>query len=161
MFMNEGIKIFSGSSNPVLTSAVCKYLGIPIGGAEIDRFPDGEKFIRVEDDVRGTDCFVVQSTCKPVDEHLVAGNIRVPVQRAPSDSNAEPVLRVARPPVDVASWRVTIAACACTSTPSVPIKSQLTPIISAASLTPFFTGSKNLVLTTHVMKANRRGLSGF
>ena len=71
MFMDEGIKIFSGSSNPALAIAVCKYLGIPVGGAEIDRFPDGEKFIRVEDDVRGRDCFVVQSTCKPVDEHLV------------------------------------------------------------------------------------------
>jgi len=71
MFMDEGIKIFSGSSNPALTSAVCKYLGIPFGGAKIERFPDGEKFIRVEDDVRGRDCFVVQSTCKPVDEHLV------------------------------------------------------------------------------------------
>lgn len=71
MFMDEGIKIFSGSSNPALTIAVCKHLGIPVGGAVIDRFPDGEKFIRIEDDVRGRDCFVVQSTCKPVDEHLV------------------------------------------------------------------------------------------
>jgi len=44
---------------------------VPVGGVQIDRFPDGEKVIRVEDDVRGRDCFVVQSTCKPVDEHLV------------------------------------------------------------------------------------------
>jgi ribose-phosphate pyrophosphokinase len=71
MFLNDNLKIFSGSSNPVLASAVCNYLGIPVGGAKIDRFPDGEKVIRVEDDVRGRDCFVVQSTCEPVDEHLV------------------------------------------------------------------------------------------
>ncbi len=71
MFLNEGLKIFSGSSNPALAAAVCKYLGIPLGGAKIDRFPDGEKVIRVEDDVRGRDCFVVQSTCRPVDEHLM------------------------------------------------------------------------------------------
>jgi len=71
MFLESGLKIFSGSSNPALTTAVCKYLAIPIGGAKIDRFPDGEKVIRVEDDVRGRDCFVVQSTCRPVDEHLV------------------------------------------------------------------------------------------
>jgi ribose-phosphate pyrophosphokinase len=71
MFLNDNLKIFSGSSNPVLASDVCKYLGIPVGGANIDRFPDGEKVIRVEDDVRGRDCFVVQSTCEPVDEHLV------------------------------------------------------------------------------------------
>jgi len=71
MFMNEGIKIFSGSSNPALATAVCKHLGMPLGGAKIDKFPDGEKVIRVEDDVRGRDCFVMQSTCKPVDEHLM------------------------------------------------------------------------------------------
>ena len=71
MFLNDNLKIFSGSSNPELGMEVCKYLGIPIGGAEISTFPDGEKLIRVEDDVRGRDCFVLQSTCKPVDEHLV------------------------------------------------------------------------------------------
>jgi ribose-phosphate pyrophosphokinase len=71
MPLNNTLKVFSGSSNPVLTAAVCKYLGISLGAAKIDRFPDGEKVIRVEDDVRGRDCFVVQSTCRPVDEHLV------------------------------------------------------------------------------------------
>ena len=71
MFLRDNLKIFSGSSNPALASNVCKYLGIPVGGAQIDRFPDGEKVIRVEDDVRGKDCFVLQSTCEPVDEHLV------------------------------------------------------------------------------------------
>ena len=71
MFLNDNLKIFSGSSNVGLANEVCKYLGIPLGGAKIDRFPDGEKVIRVEDDVRGRDCFVVQSTCKPVDEHLM------------------------------------------------------------------------------------------
>ena len=71
MFLNDNLKIFSGSSNVALARAVCKYLGIPPGGSRLERFPDGEKFIRVEDDVRGRDCFVIQSTCKPVDEHLV------------------------------------------------------------------------------------------
>ena len=71
MFLNDNLKVFSGSSNPGLSSAVCKYLGIPVGGAKIDRFPDGEKVLKLEDDVRGRDCFVVQSTCNPVDEHLV------------------------------------------------------------------------------------------
>jgi len=71
MFLNDTLKIFSGSSNPALAAAVCKHLKIPLGSAKIDVFPDGEKVIRVEDDVRGRDCFVVQSTCRPVDEHLV------------------------------------------------------------------------------------------
>jgi ribose-phosphate pyrophosphokinase len=71
MFLSDNLKIFSGSSNPALTSEVCRYLEIPVGGAQIDRFADGEKVIRIEDDVRGRDCFVIQSTCKPVDEHLM------------------------------------------------------------------------------------------
>ncbi len=71
MFLNDNLKIFSGSSNVALAGAVCKYLGLPLGGAKIDKFPDGEKVIKLEDDVRGRDCFVVQSTCNPVDEHLV------------------------------------------------------------------------------------------
>jgi len=71
MFLNDNLKIFPGSSNPDLTVEVCRYLGLPIGGAKITKFPDGEKVIRIEDDVRGRDCFVVQSTCKPVDEHLM------------------------------------------------------------------------------------------
>ena len=45
MFLNDSLKIFSGSSNPVLAGDVCKYLGIPLGGAKIERFPDGEKAI--------------------------------------------------------------------------------------------------------------------
>ena len=71
MSMDDNMKIFSGSSNAALAGAVCKYLGISLGSAKINRFPDGEKVIRVEDDVRGRDCFIVQSTCKPVDEHLI------------------------------------------------------------------------------------------
>jgi len=71
MFLNDNLKVFSGSSNAGLASAVCKYLGIPLGGANIDEFPDGEKVIRIEDDVRGRDCFIVQSTCRPVDEYLM------------------------------------------------------------------------------------------
>jgi len=71
MFLSENLKIFSGTSNEALASAVCKYLGVPVGGANVERFPDGEKAIKLEDDVRGRDCFVLQSTCNPVDENLM------------------------------------------------------------------------------------------
>jgi ribose-phosphate pyrophosphokinase len=71
VFLNDGLKIFTGSSNPALAGEICDYLGIPLGGATIEKFPDGEKSIRVEDNVRGRDCYVVQSTCTPVDENLV------------------------------------------------------------------------------------------
>ena len=54
-----------------LAAKISSYLGIPLGGAKIEVFPDGEKLIKLEDDVRGRDCFVVQSTCAPVDQNLV------------------------------------------------------------------------------------------
>ncbi len=71
MFLNDNLKVFSGSSNPELTGKICKYLGIPVGGANIERFPDGEKIIKCEDDVRGKDCFVVQSGSEPVDANIM------------------------------------------------------------------------------------------
>ena len=71
MTLNHNIKIFSGSSNPVLTEMICKYLEVPVGQAKIERFPDGEKIIKCEDDVRGKDCFVVQSGCEPVDTNII------------------------------------------------------------------------------------------
>jgi ribose-phosphate pyrophosphokinase len=67
----ETIKVFGGTSHPKLGEAICSYLGIMLGGAKIERFPDGEKVIKLEDDVRGKDCFVIQSTCMPVDENLM------------------------------------------------------------------------------------------
>ena len=71
MFLSSNIKVFSGTSNPDLATKICKYIGVPVGGANIDTFPDGEKMIKCEDDVRGKDCFVIQSGCSPVDENLV------------------------------------------------------------------------------------------
>ena len=71
MFLNDNLKVFSGSSNPALAGKICKYLGIPVGGANIEKFPDGEKIIKCEDDVRGKDCFVVQSGSDPVDANVM------------------------------------------------------------------------------------------
>ncbi|OQA00618.1 MAG: Ribose-phosphate pyrophosphokinase [Planctomycetes bacterium ADurb.Bin401] len=68
---NNDIKVFSGSSNPSLTAKICDYIGIPVGTAKIEKFPDGEKIIKCEDDVRGRDCFIVQSGSEPVDENIV------------------------------------------------------------------------------------------
>jgi ribose-phosphate pyrophosphokinase len=69
--LNHATIVFSGTSNPALTGAVCRYLNQEQGKVEITRFPDGEKIIRLESDVRGRDVFLIQSTCGPVDENLV------------------------------------------------------------------------------------------
>jgi len=63
--------VFSGSANPTLARAICKYLDIPLGSATFQRFPDGELDLKVSDDVRGADVFIVQPTCTPVNEHLM------------------------------------------------------------------------------------------
>jgi ribose-phosphate pyrophosphokinase len=63
--------IFGGSSSQELTRRICAYLGVEPGGVTISPFPDGETFIKLEDDVRGKDCFVVQSTSPPVNDNLM------------------------------------------------------------------------------------------
>jgi len=69
--LNHPTIVFSGSSNPALAEATCSYLNLELGKVEISHFPDGEKHIRLESDVRGRDVYVIQSTCPPVDENLM------------------------------------------------------------------------------------------
>jgi ribose-phosphate pyrophosphokinase len=68
--MND-LSIFSGASNPQLTKNICAYIGKEMGKANVEHFPDGETIVKVIDNVRGTDCFVVQSTCPPVNDYLM------------------------------------------------------------------------------------------
>ncbi len=67
----DDIKIFSGRASRELTDRLCRYLDIPQGQGHTDMFPDGENIVKVEEDVRGRDCFVVQSTYHPVNAHLM------------------------------------------------------------------------------------------
>jgi ribose-phosphate pyrophosphokinase len=66
-----GLVVFGGTASTELTDRICSYLDVPRGRAAVSRFPDGETLVKVEDDVRGTDCFVVQSTCAPVNDNLM------------------------------------------------------------------------------------------
>ena len=63
--------VFSGSSSTALTGKICAYLDIEPGAATIQVFPDGEAFLKLESDVRGRDCFVIQSTSPPVNDNLM------------------------------------------------------------------------------------------
>ena len=63
--------IFSGNSNPILAGKICEYLNMPIGGADVKTFSDGEIQIVITDNVRSKDVFVIQSTCHPVNHNLV------------------------------------------------------------------------------------------
>ena len=67
----EGMAIFTGNSNPGLAQKICEYLSMPLGGAEVKTFSDGEIQIEIHENVRLKDVFVVQSTCSPVNDNLV------------------------------------------------------------------------------------------
>ena len=67
----KGIKVFTGNSNPALAERICKHLGVNIGSCTATNFADGECSISINEPVRGLDVFVVQSTCKPVNDSLM------------------------------------------------------------------------------------------
>ncbi len=69
--MLNQIKIFSGNSNPKLSKKICDYLEIPLGKADVRTFSDGEVFVEIEENVRGMDVFVIQSTSSPGNDHLM------------------------------------------------------------------------------------------
>jgi ribose-phosphate pyrophosphokinase len=69
--VDEKFKIFSGTANAPLADEVCHFLGMQRGQAQLTRFADGEAYVQIQENVRGCDVFVMQPTCRPVDEHLM------------------------------------------------------------------------------------------
>lgn len=67
----DELEIFTGNSNPALAREVCEHLSVRLGQAEVGRFPDGEVLVEVRENVRGGDCFVLQSICTPPNENLM------------------------------------------------------------------------------------------
>jgi len=65
------MKIFGGRGNPSLCRKISDYLGCPLGAADISLFPDGELIVRLKEDVRGRDIFIIQPTCPPVNDNLM------------------------------------------------------------------------------------------
>jgi len=65
------MKIFAGSAHPELTRGIADVLGVQVGQAKLRRFPDSEVSFQIEENIRGTDVFVVQPTSPPVDQHIM------------------------------------------------------------------------------------------
>ncbi len=65
------MKVFTGTSNLPLAKSICEYIGIELGKCTVDAFPDGETFVKIEENVRGEDVFLVQSTSPPTNQHLM------------------------------------------------------------------------------------------
>jgi len=69
--VRDEIQVFTGNSNRPLAAEVCRYLDVQLGNAEVRRFSDGEVMVEIAENVRGGDVFVLQSTCTPVNDHLM------------------------------------------------------------------------------------------
>ncbi len=69
--MTYELKLFSGNANRSLAEEIAQYLRVPLSDAEVSRFSDGEVFVKVNENVRGADVFVVQPTCPPVNDTLM------------------------------------------------------------------------------------------
>src|SRR5918998_3280661 len=67
----DKLKVFTGRANPDLAQKICNCLQIPLGRGRTELFPDGELIVKVDEDVRGRDCYVVQPTSHPINAHLM------------------------------------------------------------------------------------------
>jgi ribose-phosphate pyrophosphokinase len=86
------LKVFSGSAHPQLTRDICEYLGVGPGQCRLRRFSDTEVSFQIDENIRGTDVFIVQPTCTPVDQHLMELLIMVDAFRRSSASRITAVL---------------------------------------------------------------------
>jgi ribose-phosphate pyrophosphokinase len=84
--------IFAGNSNPALTSKICDYLKMPVGGAKLSTFSDGEIQIEINDNVRMKDVFIIQSTCHPVNRNLMELLLMIDAMKRASASRITAVI---------------------------------------------------------------------
>jgi len=86
------MKVFTGNANPGIAREICEYLDMPLGAAEVKQFSDGEISVDIGENVRGTDVFVIQPTCTPVNDHLMELLIMVDALRRASARRITAVL---------------------------------------------------------------------
>jgi ribose-phosphate pyrophosphokinase len=86
------LKVFSGSAHPELAGDIAEFLGVELGQARLRRFPDTEVSFQIDENIRGTDVFVIQPTCAPVDQHLMELMIMVDAFRRSSAARITAVL---------------------------------------------------------------------
>src|SRR4029453_10286129 len=94
-FMATGfgeLKVFSGSAHPGLAREIASFLGVPVGQSRLRRFPDTEVSFQIDENIRGTDVFIVQPTCAPVDQHLIELCIMIDAFRRSSASRITAVV---------------------------------------------------------------------
>ncbi len=92
LFRSPEMKIFTGNANPALSSDICAYLGVPLGDATVTPFPDGETFVKINDNIRGRDVFIIQPTCPPTNHNLMELLIMVDAARRASAARITAVI---------------------------------------------------------------------
>ena len=86
------MKIFSGNSNIELATSICSSIGVPLGKCTVSAFPNGETYVKIDENVRGEDVYIVQSTCPPTNHHLMELFIMMDAVRRASAARITPVL---------------------------------------------------------------------
>ena len=86
------LKIFTGNSNRPLAEEICKFIGMPLGEATVTSFPDGESFVKINENVRGHDVYIIQSTCPPTNHHMMELLIMIDAARRASAQRITAVL---------------------------------------------------------------------
>ena len=92
MYTEKQLKIFSGNSNRPLADEICDYLKIPLGDASVTSFPDNESFVRFNENIRGMDVFLIQSTCSPASHNVMELLIMIDAARRASAARITAVL---------------------------------------------------------------------
>lgn len=69
--MNKSISVFSGNANPELAKKICQYLKVPLSDCVVTRFSEGEIRVKINENIRGKDVFIIQPTCPPVNENMM------------------------------------------------------------------------------------------
>lgn len=92
MMKGSNLKIFCGNSNPALAKEICEYLSVPLGEADVVSFPDGETFVRINENIRGSDVFIIQSTCNPANQNLMELFIMIDAARRASAKRISAVI---------------------------------------------------------------------
>ncbi len=88
----DGLKVFAGTANPELARQICKFLKVPLGDILVTRFSEGEIRVKINEDVRGRDIFLVQPTCPPVNDNVIELLIMIDAFRRASARRVTAVL---------------------------------------------------------------------
>lgn len=86
------MKVLTGSAHRVLAERICAYIGVPLGDATVTSFPDGETYVKINENIRGRDLFIVQPTCPPTNQNLMELLIMVDAVRRASAARITAVI---------------------------------------------------------------------